>query len=153
MPAYQLLTCTIALAGDVTQTVVRHQFNPITYPEFIVIEFLHGEHAISDVFMCGETEDRDSRQERERLMHIYGPGPVEHLFPGHNIQMPVSNDRYKPRMVGTIVNPRVDDPGPAVMAAEEIDPDIARPVRDVPPEILNAAAEQTEQATAPRRSK
>jgi hypothetical protein len=122
MASYQLLTCTIALAGDVTQTVVRGAERAVTYPELIVLEFLHGENAVTEVFECGYTEDTEPRLERERLMHIYGAVVDKHLFPGHNIQMPVATDRYKPRLVGTLVNP---GPPPVEPPPVEIDPEIA----------------------------
>jgi hypothetical protein len=122
MASYQLLTCTIALAGDIQQVVSRGAERPVTYPELIVLQFLHGEQAVTEVFECGYTEDREPRHEKERLMGIYG-GPLvdKQLFPGHNIQMPVKNEKYKPRMVGTLINP-----GPPIPAEPplEIDPDI-----------------------------
>jgi hypothetical protein len=151
MSNYQLLTCNIALAGDIQQIVARNAFNPITYPELIVLSFLHGETAITDVFECGYTEDREPRIERERLMHIYGKVVHEHLFPGHNIQMPVSTDRYKPRLIGTLVNPGNGDAIPPD-APIEIDPDIVEAAAriSIAPEQVRAQ-EQAQAARARAR--
>ncbi len=106
MAHYQLLTCNVALSGDLGNVVARDQYQPITYPELIVLQHLHGEQSITDVFECGETEDVEPKREKERLMILYGAELVDrHIFPGHGIQVPEKNDRYKPRLVGTIVNP------------------------------------------------
>jgi hypothetical protein len=130
MPSYQLLTCSIALAGDLGNVVVRGDWKPITYPELIVLEFVHGENAITDVFECGYTEEREPREEKERLMIVYGKGLADQLFPGHAIQLPVANEKYKPRLVGTLVNP-----GPPIPAEPpvEIDPEIAASARQAAP--------------------
>jgi hypothetical protein len=130
MPQYQMLTCSVALAGDLGNVVVRGAWNPVTYPELIVLEFVHGENAITDVFECGHTEEREPREEKERLMIVYGKGLADQLFPGHAIQLPVANEKYKPRLVGTLINP-----GPPIPAEPpvEIDPEIAASARQTAP--------------------
>jgi hypothetical protein len=130
MANYQLLTCSIALAGDLQQIVVRGHWKPVTYAELIVLQFLHGEQAVSDVFECGH-EEREPRDEKQRLMVIYGAPLINNLFPGHMSQLPEKHDRYKPRLVGTLVNP-----GPPVPAEPplEIDPEIAASVRQPAPQ-------------------
>ena len=124
MPEYQLLTCNIALSGDLGNVVARGAWKPVTYPELIVLQFLHGEHAVTEIFECGHTEDREPREEKARLMAMYGAPLVDkELFPGHMSQLPVANEKYKPRLVGTLVNPGSPEaipPEPPV----EIDPDI-----------------------------
>jgi hypothetical protein len=142
MPEYQLLTCNIALAGDLMNIVARHAHRPVTYPELIVLEFLHGENSITDVFECGYTEERDAREEKARLVNTYGPVVELQLFPGHNIQMPVSNAKFKPRLIGTLVNPAPPIPAEPPM---EIDPDIvaaAARQMETNPEIVTGAARQ-----------
>jgi hypothetical protein len=130
MPQYQMLVCSVALAGDLGNVVVRGAWNPVTYPELIVLEFVHGENAITDVFECGHTEEREPREEKERLMIVYGKGLADQLFPGHAIQLPVANEKYKPRLVGTLINP-----GPPIPAEPpvEIDPEIAASARQTAP--------------------
>ena len=64
---FQLLTCHVALAGDITQVVHRHAHAPVTYPELIVLQFLHGETAVTEIFDCGRTEDRTAAEEIQRL--------------------------------------------------------------------------------------
>lgn len=118
MPEYQLLTCSIALAGDLGNVMVRGAWKPVTYPELIVLQFMHGENAITEIFECGRTEERDPREEKTRLMVLYGGDLVDkQLFPGHMSQLPIANERYKPRLVGTLMNPLPPE--------TEIDPEIA----------------------------
>jgi hypothetical protein len=121
MSKYQLLECNVALAGDLLNVVNRSAFRPITYPELIVLEFLHGESAVSDVFDVGETADMPPQVEKRRLEDTYGDVVGKHLFPGHHFQLPERNDRFQRRLVGTKVNP-----GPAPQVTDtEVDPAIA----------------------------
>ena len=130
MPRYQLLTCRIALSGDVGNVVVRSASRPITYPELIVLSVLHGESSISSIEDCGETEERHRDEEFLRLGHIYDEKLIKTLFPGHAINLPERDDRYPRSMLPAPVSP---DTTPV---QDDIDPLIAtqsnQPAKRVP---------------------
>ena len=126
MPKYQLLTCRIALSGDVGNVVVRSASRPITYPELIVLSVLHGESSISSIEDCGETEERNRDEEFLRLGHIYDEKLVKTLFPGHAINLPERNDRYPRSKLPAPVSPPASQPSvDTVSPQDEIDPLIA----------------------------
>lgn len=81
-----LVTCKVALGGDTRQVVVKGKHNPVTYPEFLVLGFIHGEHAVYDMQVVGELE-REPIEEKQRLRNKYGP-IVEQVFPGIAPQFP-----------------------------------------------------------------
>ena len=107
MSTFQLLSCDIALGGDILNVVARHAFIPVTYPEMLILRYLHGESAVTQVFEVG-TVEREDAAERERLVETYGSVVREKLFPGMGQRLPASDDRYKPRLVGTKANPGVE---------------------------------------------
>ena len=96
MPRYQQLGCTIAIAGDLLNVVVRGQSRPITLPELVVLRFLHGENAINDIFQVGHTENRKPVEEKNRLIEVYG-AVVDQLFPGYQINLPVEDRGFRVR--------------------------------------------------------
>lgn len=105
MANFQLLSCNIALAGDILNVVARHAFNPVTYPEMLVLRYLHGETAVTDIFDVGYVE-RDEAEERDRLVGVYGNTTVrEKMFPGAGTRIPNGDNNYKPRIEGTKINP------------------------------------------------
>jgi hypothetical protein len=105
MTKFQLLSCDVALAGDILNVVARHAFNPVTYPELLVLRYLHGENAITNIFDVGHVE-RDEDDEFKRLMETYGGETVrEKIFPGAGARLPNGDNRYKPRIEGTKANP------------------------------------------------
>lgn len=131
---FQLLTCQVALASDITQVVHRHEYCPVTYPELIVLQFLHGETAVTEIFDCGRTEDRTAGEEIQRLRDTYRNDVVDRLFPGHGITIPVDTERYRPRLVGTLVNPGPPvPPEPPVSAVTIVEPDIDPDIAKGPP--------------------
>ena len=121
MPKYQLLSCRIALSGDLGNVVVRGASRPITYPELIVLNVLHGESSISSILECGETEDTHRDVEFRRLADTYGDEIMKMLFPGHAINLPERNDRYpRDKSLAPL-------PPPVSPDTDEIDPQIAQP--------------------------
>lgn len=91
MALFQLIGCEINLNGDRDNTVVRDQFDPITFPELLVLQALHGgpDHVHSAVAV-GHVE-RDINAERERLALKYGAGLVSNLFPGALAALPLED--------------------------------------------------------------
>ncbi|MGO3933450.1 hypothetical protein [Rhodopseudomonas pseudopalustris] len=75
----------LSIGGDDGNTVMKWG---VTAAEIAVLRAIHGEAAVNDVEPTGET-DRTHRQERERLIGIYGRARfaddkpvVDNLFPG-----------------------------------------------------------------------
>lgn len=80
MPKIQLISCRINIGGDRNNVVVRGPDRPVTFPEALVLQALHGGsdhvHSLVDV----GSEERDISEEFERLVLTYG-GIVRSLFP------------------------------------------------------------------------
>ena|SRR5262252_3245035 len=87
MPEFQLLRCSVALAGDRDQVVVRNRFSPIMFPELIVLQMIHGEDAVTDVHVVGSCEMSDA-ETWTRLLTIYGEDTVKLVFPGARPSLP-----------------------------------------------------------------
>jgi hypothetical protein len=97
-------TAKIAIGGDIGNTMVRDTFNPVSWPELEVLNVIHGEGAVTDVEPFVQVP-QPPKVERERLVSIYGPGPVGYVWGGtrspHEMDSP--NGPVKP---GTIwLNP------------------------------------------------
>jgi hypothetical protein len=90
---YQTLTCLIAVAGDLNQTVHRGPTNTITYPELLILKFIHGEASITDIHDYGVVA-RSQREERERLAQTYSRQVVDMLYPGVAGRLPAREDGY-----------------------------------------------------------
>jgi len=76
----------LALGGDLGQTVPKFGVTPA---EVAVLREIHGNAAVFDIYPLDEDVERTSREERSRLLEIYGKPPgsreasaVEVLFPG-----------------------------------------------------------------------
>jgi hypothetical protein len=87
---FQLLRCSIALAADPEQVVIRHRGRPIVFPELIVLQHLHGEEAIHDIHVVGEW-DATQAEVLERLKLIYGDKAVSDVFPGARPRLPLAD--------------------------------------------------------------
>jgi len=85
---FQLLAVEINTGGDRDNTVVRDRFDPVTYPEYIVLQALHGgpDH-VHGAVVVGHTA-RDGAAEKERLSLKYGGDLVANLFPGAMAMLP-----------------------------------------------------------------
>jgi hypothetical protein len=118
--AFQLLRCSVALAGDQEQVVVRHRGNPIVFPELIMLQYLHGEDAITDIHVVGEW-DAPQTEVRTRLRTIYGDKAFGEVFAGAQPKIP-EGDRSIPRCTLPIHVPgptRPDSPDPIVKPLDQ----------------------------------
>lgn len=98
MSVFQLLSCDVALGGDILNVVARHQFNPVTYPEMLILKFIHGQDAVTNIVDVGATE-RDDADEGKRLSETYGDELVRgKLFPGAGTRLPNGDNKYKPAL-------------------------------------------------------
>ena len=140
MSAFQLLECSVALAGDTLNVVSRGRFNPVTYPEMLTLKYLHGEHAVTDIYDVGYIE-RDPAVEMGRLIDVYGSAVIkEKMFPGAGLRLPQGDNGFKPRVAPVKAAPsEADLPTPdatqgvpgavsasSVPASVKFDPDAPR---------------------------
>lgn len=63
----QLCNCTVAIGGDPGMTVLKER---VTVPELMVLRNVHGDDAVRNVEVIGETQFT-AMEERERLNLIY----------------------------------------------------------------------------------
>ncbi len=98
MATVHILTAQIALAGDITNVAHRTPSDPVTYPELMVLEEIHGEGSIRECAVIGEKETT-AAAEKSRLLQRYG-AIVEHVYPGRSPQMELTDPTYKPAKVG-----------------------------------------------------
>ena len=108
MPAFHLLRCMVAVGGDQGSQVYRHRGNPIAFPELPILQFLHGEEAISDIAVVGAWEAPND-EVLQRLQLIYSPEVVKEVFPGARPRLPLS-DSSIPRCTRPVYKPRPTEP-------------------------------------------
>jgi hypothetical protein len=142
MPAFQLLRCAVALAGDQDQVVVRHRGNPIVFPELIILQHIHGEEAITDIHVVGEW-DTTQQEVRDRLRIIYGDKYFQEVFPGAAARLPMA-DGTIPNCMLPIHVPgptRPDSPDPIIKPLDQFTtpasmPRVVSQYREEPPPPL-----------------
>jgi hypothetical protein len=142
MPAFHLLRCMVALGGDQGNTVYRHRGRPIVFPELPILQFVHGEDAVTDIAIVG-TWEASNDEVLMRLATIYQPETVQAVFPGARPRLPLS-DPSIPRCTLPIYKPRPtrpESPDPRLRPLDQftITPDM--PTLDAPP--LPAESEPT----------
>ncbi len=76
-----ICTAHVMVGGDIANVMVRGRFNPLTWPEIGVLQFIHGEEAVFNVEPIKSAKVNAS-QEKQRLASIYGAAIVEQLYPG-----------------------------------------------------------------------
>jgi len=113
MAEYQLLRCSVALAGDREQVVVRGRHDPILFPELIVLQYMHGEDAITDVHVVGTCE-MAVEEAWTRLLTMYGDEPVKAVFRGARPSVPKMDSTVpfctKPIYIAEPTGPANPDP-------------------------------------------
>lgn len=120
MPAFHLLRCLVALGGDQGNQVYRDRSRPIVFPELPILQFLHGEEAITEVHIVGQW-DTTNDEVLARLRSIYDPEVLTAVFPGARPRLPPSDPTipvctlpvYKPRPV------RPDSPDPKLRPLDQ----------------------------------
>ena len=93
---FQMIECMVALGGDTLNIVPRGPDRPVSYPEMLVLQYIHGSDAVSDAFDVG-MDDRDNADELSRLRNFYPQGAIKDVFPGNNPRLPSRDARIKPR--------------------------------------------------------
>ena len=98
MPQFPLLSCYVALAGDDDQVVYRGPDNPVTLPEFLVLQVMHtltdsAEDAVTEPLIVGYTEQRSNQMEYQRLVTTYRPEYVQRVWGvASNPRLPFQDD-------------------------------------------------------------
>jgi hypothetical protein len=134
MPAFHLLRCMVALGGDTGNQVYRHRGRPIVFPELPILQFVHGEEAITDIAVVG-TWEASNDEVLMRLATIYQPETVQAVFPGARPRLPLS-DPSIPRCTRPIYKPRPtrpDSPDPRLRPLDQFTMTPDMPVLDAPP--------------------
>jgi len=106
MPAFHLLRCSIDLGNDHSTTVVRDRTRPIVFPELPILQYLHGEDAVTDVHVVGQWETTND-EVLQRIQTLYDAEIIKQVFPGTRPRLPTSDASvplctmpvYKPRTV------------------------------------------------------
>jgi hypothetical protein len=129
MPRFQLLRCEIALAGEKDIIVSRHRGIPIVYPELLVLQYLHGGDAISDIAVVGEW-DATNEQVLDRLRALYADAAIEKVFPGNRPSLPLGNGMFPRcnRPIHVAAPSKPDNPDPKVLPLARLEPDGHAPV-------------------------
>jgi hypothetical protein len=133
MPAFHLLRCMVALGGDQGNQVYRHRGRPIVFPELPILQFIHGEEAITEIYVVGVAEMTND-EVLTRLQTIYQPETVQAVYPGNRPRLPLS-DGTIPRCTLPIYKPRPtkpDSPDPKLRPLDQFTQTADMPVLDAP---------------------
>lgn len=133
MAAFQLLRCLVALGGDQGNQVYRDRWRPIVFPELPLLQYLHGEEAVTEVFVVGQWETTQD-EVLMRLQQIYSADVVKEVFPGARPRLPMG-DSSVPRCTMPIYKPRPvrpESPDPKLKPLDQFTRD-ADQVLEAPP--------------------
>jgi hypothetical protein len=124
----------VNLGGDDSTVVYRDRSRPIVFPELPILQFMHGEEAITDVHVVGSWEATND-EVLQRLLSIYGPETVQAVFPGNRPRLPAS-DASVPHCTLPIYTPRPtrpDSPDPKLRPLDQFTITKDMPVLEAPP--------------------
>ena len=133
MPAFQLLRCMIGLGGDQGNQVYRDRTRPIAFPELPILQYIHGEEAVTEVHVVG-TWDTTNEEVLLRLQTIYQPEVLKEVFPGARPRLPLGDPSiprcklpvYKPR------SPRPANPDPKLRPLDQFTVTADTPLAEAP---------------------
>jgi len=113
MPEYQLLRCEVGLGGDMGNAVVRSRFNPLTFPELLIVQYIHGEDAVYDIHVVGTCEMTNDEM-LARLKFLYREEYITTVFPGNRPRLPTGDQSLPICTLPIIIPPptRPDSPDP-----------------------------------------
>ena len=144
MPEYQLLRCEIALAGDMGNVVVRHRHNPLTFPELLIAQYLHGEDAVYDIHVVGTCEMSNDEM-LARLKFLFREEYVQAVFPGNRPRLPTGDQSLpictQPIFVAPPTRPDSPDPKLKPLVLKDL---VARQVVMAEPDPVFAGGAETE---------
>lgn len=113
MADFQLLAARIQLAGSKDSVVYRGAHNPLSYPEILLMQFLHGDDAVDGVEEVG-TLSMSNADLLHHLQMTYPLAAVDRVFPGARPNLPVRSDEFKKSRAVLMAQPENKmPPGPA----------------------------------------
>ena len=153
MAAFQLLRCVVALGGDTGNTTYRDRTRPIVFPELPILQFMHGQDAVTDVFVVGTWETTND-EVLQRLQVLYTPEVVVEVFPGARPRLP-EGDPSIPRCTLPVYKPRPvtpDSPDPKLRPLDQFtlpadapeSPVVPKEAEPTPDEIAAHAQDEDE---------
>ena len=75
----QIVSCDIALGGDIRSTICKSN---VTVAELVVYRYKHGDASVTNISVMGE-KDVDDLEERDRLGAFFKDEDVVEIFGGH----------------------------------------------------------------------
>lgn len=112
MADFQLLSARIQLAGSKDSVVYRGAFTPLSYPEILLMQYMHGDDAVSEVEEVG-TLSMSNNDLLHHLRMTYPLEAVDRCFPGARPNLPVRSDEFhKSRAVLMAEQEKRQTPGP-----------------------------------------
>ena len=135
MPAFHLLRCMVALGGgSQPDTVVyRDRTRPIVFPELPILQFMHGEEAITEIHVVGQWNTTND-EVLQRLQLTYDADIIKEVFPGARPRLPLG-DPSIPKCTQPVYKPRPtrpDSPDPSLRPLDQFTAEGAS-VLDAPP--------------------
>lgn len=83
---FDLMSCAVAVAGDIRQVVHIGETKDLTWPEITILRVIHGDHSVTKIRVEGET-DLSPDVELERLRKKY-PNECALLYSGYAPSLP-----------------------------------------------------------------
>jgi hypothetical protein len=71
----------IAISGDSGNVYYANEYDPVSWPEILIMQFVHGSDSVDEVTPFVSVE-QSSRNERQRLAEKYGENVVALVFGG-----------------------------------------------------------------------
>jgi hypothetical protein len=82
-----LCCCMIDINDEKLTVVQRDETHPVPWPEILVLQNVHGEQAVYDIYPCALGPRETPAREKERLSLIYGREVVEQVYAGKAYRM------------------------------------------------------------------
>ena len=93
MADFQLLSCRIQLAGSKDSVVYRGAHNPLSYPEILIMQFMHGDDAVTEIEEVG-TLNMSNLDLLHHLQMTYPKEAVQQCFPGARPNLTARSDEF-----------------------------------------------------------
>jgi hypothetical protein len=112
-----LCACHIDLANEGFTTISRDTVNPVPWTEVRVLQEVHGEDAVYDIRPVSLGPRTTPKQEKERLVLIYGRDLVENVYAGKSFYMewfvpgwPIDPEKAPKKPLQKVRPPKIRDP-------------------------------------------
>jgi len=93
MADFQLLKCAINIGGTGETIVYRDETNPISYPEYLIMCYMHGDDSVDEVQEVG-TLTMSNLDLLHHLNMTYPAEAVHQCFPGARPNLPTGSDQF-----------------------------------------------------------